>query len=100
MIRIITSRKRPDAVIPMKKALRFPHWFENLNFGSHAADMGEQRKISAKTPLQSHAKQKQPTTRIALLKMTVSNTRRYKSKIEIFTAVMVRQYAIIAGIMY
>lgn len=100
MQRIITSRSRFDTVIPKRNAWKSRQWFENISFGSHASDMGKQRKISVKTSPQSQVMHKKPTTRIALLKLTVSNTRRYKSKIEIFTAVMVRPYVIIAGIMY
>ena len=100
MQRMITSRSRFDTVIPTRKAWKSLQWLENTNFGSHAADMGEQRKSSVKTLPQSHVKHKKPTTRIAFLKVAVSNTRRYKSRMENFTPLMVRPYEINAGIMY
>lgn len=43
---------------------------------------------------------KKPTTRVAFLKATVLNTRRYKGRMEIFTAVIVRPYMIVPGIEY
>lgn len=100
MQRMIRSRSRLEAVIPTRKACKSLQWFENIKIGSHAADMGEQRKISVKTLPQSHVMHKKPTTRIALLKLTVSNTRWYKRRMESFTAVMVRPYMIITGIRY
>lgn len=100
MQRMITSRSKLVVVPPTRKAWKSPQWLENIDSGFHAADMGEQKKISAKTPPQSHVMHKKPTNRIALLKVTVSNTRRYKSSMEIFTAVVVRQYVIIASMMY
>lgn len=100
MPRMITSKSKFDIVIPKRNAWKFLQWFENTRFMSHAADMGEQRKSSVKTSPQSHVMHKKPTTRIAFLKRTVSNTRRYKLRMEIFTAVIVRPYVINAGIMY
>lgn len=100
MQRITTSRIRFDTVIPTRNAWKSLQWFENSRFGSHAADMGEQRKSSVKTLPQSHVMHKKQTTRIAFLKLTVSNTRRYKSRMEIFTAVMARPYVIKVGIRY
>ena len=98
--RIITSRSRLDTEIPIRNSWKSPQWSENINLGSHAADMGEQRKNTVKMLPQSHVMHRKPTTRIALLKTNVSNIRRYNSRMEIFTAVMVRPYVIIAGIMY
>ena len=39
-----------------------------------------------------------PTMNVARLKLGVTNTRRYKSKIDTFTSVIVRAYVIDAGI--
>lgn len=75
MQRMMTSRSRLDVVIPTKKDWTSLQWFVNNNFGSHAAEMGEQRKISVKTLPQSHAMYKKPTIKIVLLKLTVVNTR-------------------------
>ena len=95
---IITSRSRFDTVIYKIKAWKSLQWFENINFGSHAVDMGKQKKISEKTLPQSHVMHKKPTARLALLKVTVLNIRRYKRRIEILTAVMVTPYEINPGI--
>lgn len=61
--------------------------------------MGAQRKSSEKTSPQSQVMHKKPTNWSTRLKIGVENTRRYKSRMEIFTAVMVSPYVIIAGIM-
>lgn len=100
MQRITTSRSILDIVVPIRNAWKSLHLSEKTNFGSHAADAGEQRKSSEKVLPQSHVKHRKPTTRIVLLNLTVSNTRRYKSRMESFTAVMVRPYVISAGIMH
>ena len=100
MQRMITSSIRFVTVIPMRNAWKSLQWFENTSSGSHAADVGEQKKISLKTLPQSHVMHRKQTTRIAFLKLTVSNTRRYNNRIEIFTALIVSPYVIIAGIMY
>lgn len=100
MQRMIKSRIILDTVIPPTNAWKSLQWSENINFGSHAADIGEQRNSSVKVFPQSHVMHKKQTTCIALLKLTVSNTRRYKSRMENFAALMVRPYVINAGIMY
>lgn len=101
MQRIITSRSILDEAIPTRNTRRSLQWFVNTKFGSHAADIGEQRKSSAKKFPHSHVMHKKPTIRIALLRvMTVLNIRWYKSRMEILTAVMVKPYVIIASILY
>ena len=43
MQRIITSKDRSDMIIPIRTALRSLRWFENINFGTHAADTGNRK---------------------------------------------------------
>lgn len=74
MQRMITSRNRLDIVIPNRNAWKSLQWSENTISGFHAADIGEQRKTIVKTLPQSHVMHKKQTTRIAFLKLAVSNT--------------------------
>lgn len=60
-----------------------------------AALNGWHWKISRKIVMKNHIRHAVPTMRVFCLKALVLNIRRHKSRIAIFTIVIVRQYVII-----
>lgn len=90
MHRIMKSINIFDIVIPIMIFLISLHWLETNKAWFQAAETGEHWNRAVKTSANDQAMQRAPTTRVACLKAGLLKIRRYSSKIDIFTRVMVR----------